>query len=157
MLVKAVTEEMFDNKNTSPEPEDGSEKDCKFQWLTDWQTERLTTDWRRTYVLTNGLTDWQTDGRRVQYLSEYAMRWEKRTLKNQGNFFFTSAKPFLTKWRSPKDRIEFSISFHQPGWNSDYNGNVQIFFYINTNWVFSKTISLWGQLSEPIAWLYRFD
>ena len=41
---------------TSPEPGDSSEKDCKFQWLTDWRTDGLT-DWR-----TDGLTDWRTDG-----------------------------------------------------------------------------------------------
>ena len=39
-----------------------------------------------------------------------------------------------------KDRIEFSITSLEPGGNSEPNGNVQIFFYINTICVFSKTI-----------------
>ena len=39
-----------------------------------------------------------------------------------------------------KGRIEFSMSFHQPWWNSKQNGNVKTFFYINLNCIFSKTI-----------------
>ena len=62
-----------------------------------------------------------------------------------------------------KGRIEFSITSLDPGGNSEQNGNVQIFFYINSNCVFSKTIPLWVKASQPdskpvsqlIAWLYR--
>ena len=39
-----------------------------------------------------------------------------------------------------KGRIEFSIISLEPGGNSEPNGNVKIFFYINANCVFSKTI-----------------
>ena len=39
-----------------------------------------------------------------------------------------------------KGRIEFSISFLEPGGNSEQNCNDQIFFYINSNCVFFKTI-----------------
>ena len=36
--------------------------------------------------------------------------------------------------------MEFAISFLEARWNSDQNGNFKIFFYINSNCVFSKTI-----------------
>ena len=39
-----------------------------------------------------------------------------------------------------KDRIDFSISFLEPQGNSVHNGNVQLFYYINSNCVLSKTI-----------------
>ena len=39
-----------------------------------------------------------------------------------------------------KDRIEFSITSLEQGGNSEPNGNVQIFSYINTICVFFKTI-----------------
>ena len=39
-----------------------------------------------------------------------------------------------------KGRIEFLIPFLEPGRNSEQSGNVQIFFYTNSNCVFSKTI-----------------
>ena len=40
-----------------------------------------------------------------------------------------------------KGRIDFSISFLEPVGNSEQYGNVQIFVYINSNWVFSKSRS----------------
>ena len=59
-----------------------------------------------------------------------------------------------------KGRIEFSISFLEPGGNYVPNGNVQLLCCINSNCVFSKTIPLWGQVSqsvsEPTGFLYRF-
>ena len=51
-----------------------------------------------------------------------------------------------------KGRIEFLISFLEPGRNSVQNGNVQLFCYINYKLVFSKTIS--KLVSQPIAQLY---
>ena len=39
-----------------------------------------------------------------------------------------------------KGRFEFAISFLEPGRNSEQNGNVQLFFIIHSNCVFSKTI-----------------
>ena len=48
--------------------------------------------------------------------------------------------------------IEFSISFLKPGGNSVLNGNVQLFCYTNSIWVFSKTIPLYygaKSVSEP--------
>ena len=59
-----------------------------------------------------------------------------------------------------KGRIEFSISFLEPGGNYVLNGNVQLLCCINSNCVFSKTIPLWGQFSQPVSqptgFLYRF-
>ena len=63
-----------------------------------------------------------------------------------------------------KGRIEFSISFLEPGGNYVLNGNVQLLCCINSNCVFSKTIPLWGQASQsvsqsasqPTGFLYRF-
>ena len=39
-----------------------------------------------------------------------------------------------------KGRIEFLITSLEPGGNSEPIGNVQIFFYINLNYI----INLWG-------------
>ena len=50
-----------------------------------------------------------------------------------------------------KGRIEFSISFLEPGGNYVPNGNVQLLCCINSNCVFSKTIPLWGQVSKPAS------
>ena len=47
--------------------------------------------------LTDSLTNWQADGRQVQYLSKYVLQCKKRTLENPGNIFHKSAKPFLEK------------------------------------------------------------
>ena len=105
----------------------GSEKDCKFQWLTDWRTDEL--------------TNWRIDGRQVQYLREYVFNVDKCTLKNPGNIYKNPPSSSWKKCRRPmeKDRIGFSISFHQPGWNSIQTGNNQLFCYINSNCEFSKT------------------
>ena len=68
---------------------------------------------------------------------------EKGSLKIRGNYFQISAKPFLKKkCRRPmeKGRIEFFILFLEPGGNSEQNGNVKIFFYVNSNCIFAKTI-----------------
>ena len=53
-------------------------------------------------------------------------------------YYFATKKCSFSKtiWknvRSPmeKGRVEFSITFQQPGWDSEQIGNVQIFFYIN--------------------------
>ena len=50
-----------------------------------------------------------------------------------------------------KGRIEFSISFLEPGGNYVPNGNVQLLCCINSNCVFSKTIPLWGQASQSVS------
>ena len=50
-----------------------------------------------------------------------------------------------------KGRIEFSISFLEPKGNYVPNGNVQLLCCINSNCVFSKTIPLWGQVSESVS------
>ena len=50
-----------------------------------------------------------------------------------------------------KGRIEFSISFLEPGGNYVLNGNVQLLCCINSNCVFSKTIPLWGQASQSVS------
>jgi len=47
-----------------------------------------------------------------------------------------------------KGRIEFSLTSMKLEGNYE---NVQIFFYINSNCVFSKTIPLWGQVSQPAS------
>ena len=39
-----------------------------------------------------------------------------------------------------KGRIEFTISFLEPGENSELNGNVQIFVYKNLNCIFSRGV-----------------
>ena len=49
-----------------------------------------------------------------------------------------------------KGRIEFSKTSLEPGGNSVKNGNVQIFLFINST-LFSKTIPLWGQASQPVS------
>ena len=50
-----------------------------------------------------------------------------------------------------KGRIEFLIALLEPGGNSEPNGNVQMFLYVNSKWVFSKTIPLWGQASQSAS------
>ena len=50
-----------------------------------------------------------------------------------------------------KGQIEFAISFLGLGGNYVPNGNVQLLCYINSNCVFSKTIPLWGQASQPVS------
>ena len=78
------------HKKKNPEPGDGWEKKSKFRW-TDWRADGLT-DWH------DGMTDWPTDGRRVQYLSEYYVYDVKKgPLKILGNFYQKSAKPFFKK------------------------------------------------------------
>ena len=47
-----------------------------------------------------------------------------------------------------KGRIEFSIKSLEPGGNSEPNGNVQIFFYINSNCIFPKPFKKKG--SSPM-------
>jgi len=56
----------------------------------------------------------------------------------------------LKKLCSPmeKGRMEFSITSLEPGGKSIPNGNIQIFFYINSNCVFSKTI--WKKRCSPM-------
>ena len=51
-------------------------------------------------------------------------------------------RPCLKKRYSQmeKGRIEFSIKSLEPGGNSEPNGYVQVFFSINSNCAFSKTI-----------------
>ena len=92
---------------------------------------------------TGGVTDWPTDGRRVQYLSKYVLRCKKGTLKNPGKYFQNPSNHFWKKnvvvqWK----RVGLHLLYHfwnQRG-NSEQNGNVQIFVYINSNCVFIKTI-----------------
>ena len=108
--------------NKSPETGDGSEKDCKLQWLAEWGTENR---WTVGPVF-----------------KTICFTIQKKELKNiRGTFFKNLPNRFWKKCRSPmeKGRIEFSLSFHEPGWNSEQNGNVKIFFYINSNCVFFKT------------------
>ena len=47
-----------------------------------------------------------------------------------------------------KGRIEFSITSLEPVGYSEPNGNVQIFFYIKSNCVFSKTN--WKNVRSPV-------
>ena len=58
-----------------------------------------------------------------------------------------------------KGRIEFSISFDQPEWNFEQNGNVQMFSYINSNCVISKTVSqpMPPLISEPKNSYFRMS
>ena len=45
-----------------------------------------------------------------------------------------------------KGRIDFSISFLEPVGNSEQYGNVQIFVYINSNWVFLNHVAQWRRV-----------
>ena len=75
----------------------------------------------------DGLTYWPTDGRRIQYLSEYVLQCKNGTIKILGKLFFKNPRNhFWKKSRSPmeKGRTEFAISFMEPGGNSEQSGNV---------------------------------
>ena len=123
--------------------------DSKFQWLTDSRTDELTdwptdglTNWRTDELTdwrTDGLTNWRTDGMMDGYSSGYALLCTKKIL---GTYFQKPAKTFWKNALSPMEngRIEFSVTFQQPRWNSVQNANIQLFCYINSNCVFSKNI-----------------
>ena len=105
--------------------------------------------------MTYGLTRWWAEEMTKVLAAgpmfiEYVLRCKKRNLKNPGKFSKIRQTVF-EKDRSPmeKGRIEFSLWFHQPGWNSEQNGIVKIFFYINSNCVFSKISPV--KASEPAS------
>ena len=67
----------------------------------------------------------------------------------------------VKKFKVHFGRIEFSITFLEPGGNSEQNGNVRIFLYINSNCVITKKFQeipkpVSEPVSQPIAELYRF-
>ena len=100
-----------------------------------------------------GLTDWPTEGRLVQYLSEYVLWCKKGTLKNPGEIFLKISqiifeKNAVAEWK----RIGLNLLYHFWNWMeySVQNDNVQFFDYMNSNCVFSKTI--WKTLQPNGDW-----
>ena len=110
---------------------------CWSGWSDKKKTEPGTRGWLRKglQIPMDGLTDWPTDGRQVQYLREYVFDAKKGPFKIWGKYFQKSAKSFLKNkfilHNGKKGRIEFSISFLESRGNSELNGIIQIFFYIN--------------------------
>ena len=80
------------------------------------------------------MTDCTEYGSNIQADMLYEYDVQKSTLKIWETFLQKTAKPFWKNARSQleKARIESTISFHRPGWNSKQNGNVQLFCYINS-------------------------
>ena len=84
-------------------------------------------------------------------ICEYVLRCKKGPIKIRENIKKKTAKSLLKKMPNGKELdFEVSITSLEPGGSSEKNGNVQLFFYMNSSCVFFKTIWRGEKISSPM-------
>ena len=98
---------------------------CWSGWSDKKKTEPGTRGWLRKglQILMDGLADWPTDGRQVQYLSEYVFDAKKGPFKIRGKYFQKSAKSF---WKKKND---FAHHFWKINWFCTMEKRVGLSFW----------------------------
>ena len=93
------------------------------------------------------LTYWQTDGRRVKYLSEYF--YEKKGSKNPGEFFKNLPNRYeqnaVAQWR----RVGLNFRYHFINRDEILNKMAMLKYFSTYNWIVYFHISIMGP-SQPV-------